>query len=86
MVLNIEVGVLKVLLKSCLILIPIEVQGESSFRNILKQMLDEWVCNNRQHGITTLLQRIDKVAGVAAKVVGSRTTSPLGIIFSLITS
>jgi hypothetical protein len=30
---------LKVLLKLCLILIPIEVQGESSFRNTLGQTL-----------------------------------------------
>jgi len=33
MIPNIEVGVLKVLLKSCLILIPIEVQGAFSFRD-----------------------------------------------------
>ncbi len=68
---RLEVGALKVLLKSCLILIPIEVRGESSFRSILKTLVDR-VCSDRQHGITTLLQRTDKVAGVAAKVVSSR--------------
>lgn len=77
MIPNIEVGVLKVLLKSCLILIPIEVQGESSFRNILKQTLGLSSLYRWQCGITTLLQRTDKVAGVAAKVVGSRWTATL---------
>jgi hypothetical protein len=40
------------LVKSSLILIPIEGRGESSFRSILKQTLGDRVCIDRQRDIT----------------------------------